>query len=102
MNTKFKWNDKNTKEAVDQYEASNKSIEAVKAIAEALETSHRSVIGKLVNVGNYVKQEKAETKKVEGASKKDLLADLRAKGFNADGFDGATKDALVRLVDLVG
>ena len=100
---KFKWNDENTQEAVDRYAESDKSIKALKEIADALDTSHRSVIGKLVHTGDYQVQDTSVSKKPkdEGPTKKEILNDLRARDFNADGFEGATKDALNRLSVLV-
>jgi len=100
MQMTFKWNEDNTKEAVDQYAESDKSKEAVKAIAKALETSYRSVIGKLVHTGDYEVQEKAvKAQKDESPSKKETLADIRATGFDDTGLKGATKDALTRVLE---
>jgi hypothetical protein len=37
----------------------------------------------------------------EGPSKKELLREIEAKGFDTAGFEGATKIALSRLLGLV-
>jgi len=72
---------------------------SVQEIAEALNKSVRSVIGKLVREGVYVAPVKGEKAPVvEGPTKKDLLAKVAAFGFDPKGFEPATKDALTALV----
>ena len=71
---------------------------AVEAIAESIEKSVRSVRSKLVREGVYVAKPKAKSTKVMGPTKKELLKDLEATGFEVAGFEGATKDAIVRLI----
>ena len=71
---------------------------AVEAIAESIEKSVRSVRSKLVREGVYVAKPKAKSTKVMGPTKKELLKDLEATGFDVAGFEGATKDAIVRLI----
>ena len=44
---------------------------------------------------------KQATKKVDGPSKKELLRDIEATGFDVAGFEGATKSALTRLLGAV-
>lgn len=71
-------------------------------IAKALGKSLRSVRAKLVRDGLYVAPEKsAKATKEDGPSKKELLMELEAKGFNPEGFEGATKDAIKRVISLV-
>ena len=70
-------------------------------IAETLDKPVRSVRSKLVREGVYVAQPKAAARKQDGPTKKELLRDLEATGFDVVGFEGATKDALVRLMGVV-
>ena len=71
-------------------------------IAKALGKSLRSVREKLVRDGLYVAPEKsAKATKEDGPSKKELLMELEAKGFDPEGFEGATKDAIKRVISLV-
>jgi len=71
-------------------------------IAKALGKSLRSVRAKLVRDGLYVAPEKsAKATKEDGPSKKELLMELEAKGFDPEGFEGATKDAIKRVISLV-
>lgn len=71
---------------------------AVEAIAESIEKSVRSVRSKLVREGVYVAKPKAKSTRVMGPTKKELLKDLEATGFEVAGFEGATKDAIERLI----
>ena len=71
---------------------------AVEAIAESIEKSVRSVRSKLVREGVYVAKPKAKSTKVMGPTKKELLKDLEATGFDVAGFEGATKEAIERLI----
>lgn len=72
--------------------------QSVEALAEAIGKSVRSVRSKLVREGVYVAQPKAKARKDEGPSKKEILRDIEATGFDVEGFQGATKDALTRLL----
>lgn len=68
-------------------------------IAAKLEKSVRSVRAKLVREGLYVTPDKpVKAAKEDGPSKKELLSQLDAMGFESKGFDGATKEALGRLI----
>ena len=101
-NTKPKWDEARTKQAVEAYADSNKSIDALKEIGAALQVSHKSVIGKLVNMGVYEVQTKERKTPIDtGPSKKELLADMRTAGYDADGLEGATKPAIERVLALV-
>jgi phosphoenolpyruvate carboxylase len=75
----------------------------MKVIAEVMNRTVKSVRSKLVAMKVYVPDAKAPAKdaKDEGPTKKELLADLYALGFDVDGLDGATKVAISRLIDLV-
>ena len=86
-----------TGQIVSAYQAGT----AVEEIAESIGKSVRSVRSKLVREGVYVAKEKPATRKVEGATKKEILRDLDATGFDTKGFEGATKDALTRLLGMV-
>ena len=86
-----------TGQIVSAYQAGT----AVEEIAETIGKSVRSVRSKLVREGVYVAKEKVATRKVEGPTKKEILRDLDAIGFDSKGFEGATKDALTRLLGMV-
>jgi hypothetical protein len=76
--------------------------ESVEAIADALGKPTRSVISKLVREGVYQAPEKPAPKaKVEGPTKKEILRDLEAAGFDVTGLEPATKDAIARVLALV-
>ena len=70
-------------------------------IADTLGKSVRSVRSKLVREGVYVATPKKAAAKQEGPSKKEILRDIEAKGFDVAGFEGATKMALTRLLGVV-
>ena len=86
-----------TGQIVSAYQAGT----AVEEIAETIGKSVRSVRSKLVREGVYVAKEKVATRKVEGPTKKELLIDIDATGFDTKGFEGATKEALTRLLGVV-
>ena len=86
-----------TAEIVSAYQAGV----VVEEIAESIGKSVRSVRSKLVREGVYVAKEKPATRKVEGPTKKELLIDIDATGFDTKGFEGATKEALTRLLGVV-
>ena len=86
-----------TGQIVSAYQAGT----AVEEIAETIGKSVRWVRSKLVREGVYVAKEKVATRKVEGPTKKESLRDLDATGFDTKGFEGATKDALTRLLGMV-
>lgn len=75
--------------------------DGIPEIAETLNKTVRSVRSKLVREGVYVASPKGASNKTEGPSKKELLREIEAKGFDATGFEGATKVALSRLLGLV-
>ena len=70
-------------------------------IAESLDKTVRSVRSKLVREGVYVASPKKTAAKQDGPSKKEILRDIEAKGFDVTGFEGATKAALTRLMGVV-
>ena len=86
-----------TGQIVSAYQAGT----AVEEIAETIGKSVRSVRSKLVREGVYVAKEKPATRKVEGPTKKELLIDIDATGFAPKGFEGATKEALTRLLGVI-
>ena len=95
--TKVNYSPELTGQIVSAYQAGT----AVEEIAETIGKSVRSVRSKLVREGVYVAKEKPATRKVEGPTKKEILRDLDATGFDTKGFEGATKDALTRLLGMV-
>lgn len=70
-------------------------------IAAELDKPVRSVRSKLVREGVYVASPKKAAAKQEGPSKKEILRDIEAVGFDVSGFEGATKAALTRLMGVV-
>jgi hypothetical protein len=69
------------------------------SIAEKLGKTVRSVRAKLVRDGLYCAPEKATTAKSTGASKKEILREFETTGFDPAGLEGATKEALVRVLN---
>ena len=69
----------------------------VDEIANTLGKTVRSVRSKLVREGVYVAQPKKASTKVQGPTKKELLRDLSAN-IDVQGLEGATKEAITRLI----
>jgi hypothetical protein len=93
-----------TEEAVAKMLAMYEELgnDGVEAIADALGKPKRSVISKLVREGVYQTPEKPAPKaKDEGPTKKEILRDLSAEGFDVSGLEPATKDAIARVLTLV-
>ena len=72
---------------------------SVEDIAAKVVKSVRSVRSKLVREGVYVAKPKVVSRKVEGPTKKELLVELSTTGYDVSGLEGATKDAIARLMD---
>ena len=70
-------------------------------IADTLGKTVRSVRSKLVREGVYVASPKKTAAKQDGPSKKEILSEIEAQGFDVTGFEGATKAALTRLISVV-
>ena len=68
-------------------------------IADQLGKSVRSVRAKLVRDGLYTAGEKASASKATGPSKKEILRDFETAGFDPTGLEGATKEALARILN---
>lgn len=75
--------------------------EGLDQIAETLDKPVRSIRSKLVREGVYIPSTKLPNNKANGPSKKELLRDIEAEGFDVSGFEGATKTALSRLLGIV-
>lgn len=75
--------------------------DGIEQIAETLGKPVRSIRSKLVREGVYVASPKGATAKADGPSKKELLRELEALNFDPTGFEGATKIALNRLLQLI-
>ena len=99
-----------TKEAKPNY--TDEQVEILKAYkpgddltALAAKVGKRvpSVRAKLVSMKLYVAPDKGApaADKDDGPTKKEILAEIEAKGFDTEGFDGATKAALGRLRDIL-
>jgi len=91
------YTDEMTATVIEQY-SSGVDLDA---IAESVGKTVRSVRSKLVREGVYVAQPKQTAAKREGPTKKELLRDIETAGMDATGFEGATKDALARLLGVV-
>jgi len=91
------YTDEMTASVIEQY---SNGVD-LEAIAESAGKTVRSVRSKLVREGVYVAQPKQTTAKREGPTKKELLRDIETAGVDASGFEGATKDALTRLLSIV-
>ena len=74
---------------------------SVEDIATAIDKSVRSVRSKLVREGVYVAKPKVKSNREMGPTKKELLRDLEGAGFDVSGFEGATKEAITRLIAMV-
>lgn len=89
-----------TAELVEKYIASDKSAGAVKALAEAVGKSARSVIAKLTREGVYVS--KAKAKGATRITKANLVARIAeltgAAEVELDSLEKATHDALEIVV----
>ena len=79
---------------IDQYQAGV----SVDEIATDIGKSIRSVRSKLVREGVYVATPKVKSTREQGPTKKEILRDLEGTGFDVSGFEGATKDAIMRLI----
>ena len=93
------YTDEQIAQAIEMYqEVGNDGLDQ---IADTIGISVRSVRSKLVREGVYVATPKKAAAKQEGPSKKEILRDIEAKGFDVAGFEGATKMALTRLLGVV-
>lgn len=100
-------------EAIDKTNYTPEMLEKIKAmyaevgnegledIALAFDKTLRSIRSKLVREGVYVASPKGMASKTDGPSKKELLRDIESLGFDTEGFEGATKIALSRLLGLI-
>ena len=86
-----------TKMLIDAY-ATGMTVEE---LASTLDKPIRSVRSKLVREGVYVAQPRNKTAKIEGPSKKELLRELETHGYTVDGLEGATKEAIARIISVV-
>ena len=73
----------------------------IEEIARRLKRTVRQIRGKLVHMKLYQAQPKVKGFKDEGPTKDEMLAEMRVRGFDATGFEGATKAALARVLDLL-
>ena len=75
--------------------------EGLDQIAEQIGKTVRSVRAKLVRDGLYVAPVKSASTKANGPSKKEILREIGDVGFDASGLEGATKEALVRVLTAI-
>ena len=92
-----------TKEILDQIKAMYADLgnDGLEDSAETFGKTVRSIRSKLVREGVYVATPKGPAVKADGPSKKELLRELESKGFDTEGFEGATKIALSRLLGVL-
>jgi len=74
--------------------------EGLAEIAATLGKTEKSVRSKLVREGLYKPSEKTNLK-TNGPSKKEILREIEKLGFDPEGFEGATKIALNRLLNII-
>jgi hypothetical protein len=70
-------------------------------IAETIGKTINSIRAKLVKEGVYCPPEKTALRKRQGLSKKEILRDLEELGLQPDGLEGATKNALENIRNLI-
>ena len=71
----------------------------IEDISEMVTRSVRSVRSKLVREGVYIAAAKpTAAKRDNGPTKKELLIQLESSGWNVQGLEGATKDAIKALI----
>ena len=87
-----------TAEIISHYTVEKMTVED---IAEIVGKSVRSVRSKLVREGVYIAKPKPVARKATGPTKKEILRLLEDSTFDTKGFEGATKDALTRLLGMV-
>ena len=93
------YTDEQVAQAIEMYqEVGNDGLDQ---IADSIGNSVRSVSSKLVREGFYVATPKKAAAKQEGPSKKEILRSIDSNGFDVSGFEGATKNALTRLLGVV-
>jgi hypothetical protein len=69
-------------------------------ICETLGKTRASVRAKLVKDGLYVAPEKQPNRK-DGPTKKELIREIHQMGHEVDGLEGATKEAISWVVELL-
>ena len=89
-----------TQAQVAQITEAYNSGQSVDEIADAVGKSVRSVRSKLVREGVYVAKPKTTSKKVLGPTKKELLRKLDCH-MDTKGLEGATKEAIERLIGIM-
>ena len=78
------------------------SMDSIDAIAETLGKTRKQVIGKAVHLGIYVAADKPiRQKKDDGPTKGEIQSAIVNAGFDVNGLEGATKDALNRVLAFV-
>ena len=71
----------------------------IEDISQMVTRSVRSVRSKLVREGVYIAAAKpTAAKRDNGPTKKELLIQLESSGWNVQGLEGATKDAIKALI----
>jgi len=97
MAQKVNYTSEMTTQIVDSYTAGMDIAE----IADSIGKTVRSVRSKLVREGVYKAAPKKAGRKVEGPTKKELLREIESTGFEVTGLEGATKEALARILSVL-
>jgi hypothetical protein len=74
--------------------------EGIDQICETLGKTPASIRAKLVKDGLYVAPEKQPARK-DGPTKKELIREIHEMGHEVDGLEGATKEAISWVIDLL-
>jgi len=83
-----------TQELITQYTGGL----SVEELATAFDKPVRSIRSKLVREGVYIAAPRTKAAKQDGPTKKELLRELEAHGVVVDGLEGATKEAIARII----
>ena len=97
MAQKVNYTPEMTAQIVNAYSAGTEIAE----IANSVGKSVRSIRSKLVREGVYKAAPKKVGRKVEGPTKKELLREIESTGFEVTGLEGATKEALARILSVL-
>ena len=95
------WDTKSVSTLESIYDASDSDV----TVAEAMQTlnrSKRSIVGKLVSMNVYEAPVKPKTERKDpGPTKDEIMGVIGDTGYDTEGLDGATKNALKNLQDFI-
>ena len=90
-----------TTEQTQELIAAYQEGSTVDDLAALFDKPVRSVRSKLVREGVYVAAPRTRAAKQDGPTKKELLRELEGMGLVVDGLEGATKEAIARIISVV-